>query len=196
MFTTGQVMNGIDASDLMIDLSDYSKKVDTATKIDLNALSDVVANKLDKTPQHKHDISDIKELQNQLDRKYDIGTKYSYNAILSDPELINYIVSPKVECLEVTQGKEVDGYKLSVDSNGDLMIYSPSNLLIASYDAGNGSWILGGTNLKSFITETNAVLKNHYDALCILAEKLGLKDDNSDDGSKITPGTVETSSSQ
>ena len=148
MFTTGQVMNGIDASDLMIDLSDYSKKVDTATKIDLNALSDVVANKLDKTPQHKHDISDIKELQNQLDRKYDIGTKYSYNAILSDPELINYIVSPKVECLEVTQGKEVDGYKLSVDSNGDLMIYSPSNLLIASYDAGNGSWILGGTNLK------------------------------------------------
>ena len=194
MFTTGQVMNGIDASDLMIDLSDYSKKVDTATKIDLNALSDVVANKLDKTPQHKHDISDIKELQNQLDRKYDIGTKYSYNAILSDSELINYIVSPKVECLEVTQGKEVDGYKLSVDSNGDLMIYSPSNLLIASYDVGNGSWILGGTNLKSFITETNAVLKNHYDALCILAEKLGLKDDNSDDGSKITPVTVETSS--
>ena len=130
MFTTGQVMNGIDASDLMIDLSDYSKKVDTATKIDLNALSDVVANKLDKTPQHKHDISDIKELQNQLDRKYDIGTKYSYNAILSDPELINYIVSPKVECLEVTQGKEVDGYKLSVDSNGDLMIYSPQLRII------------------------------------------------------------------
>lgn len=188
MLTTKQIEKGISADDIMLDLSDYAKKDDTATKIDLDALTSVVSNKLDITPQHRHDIEDIKELQNQLNRKYDIGTKYSYKAILSDPELIDYIVYPKVECFEITQQREIDGYKLKVDTNGDLMIYSPTDLLIASYS--NGCWIFGGQNLKTFIEETNSVLQNHYAAIKILAQQHGLVDvDGNNNDTKITPGT-------
>lgn len=197
MYTTGQLKNGIDAGDLMLDLSAYAKTNETATKIDLEALTSVVANKLDISPPHRHDISEIKELENQLKRKYDIGTKYSYNAILSDPEKIPYLEAPKVQCLEVTTGRETDGYKMSVDdTNGDLLISSPSDQLIACYERSTGSWVLGGTNINAFISETNAVLKNHYDALCILAKEHGLQDTDGNDDTKITPGTVETSSSQ
>ena len=66
VFTTQQVKDGITSGDFMIDLSDYMKKKDAATKVDLNNLTSVVANKLDKEPQHNHHISDIKELQEVL----------------------------------------------------------------------------------------------------------------------------------
>ena len=71
VFTTTQVKDGIDIGDLMLDLSDYMKKKDAATKTDINALTAALANKLDATPQHKHQIDDIKQLQNALDGKLD-----------------------------------------------------------------------------------------------------------------------------
>ena len=36
-------------------------------------------------------------------------------------------------------------------------------------------WIQG-ENLTKFIKDTNAVLKNHYDAIKLIAEKVGLTD--------------------
>ena len=104
MFTTTQVKDGIDTGDLLLDLSDYMKKKDAeklATKSALNELVEVVAGKLDATPQHKHQIDDIKQLQEELNSKYDKGEKYSHNVILNDTEKIAYLESPKVTRLEV-----------------------------------------------------------------------------------------------
>jgi hypothetical protein len=65
VFTTTQVKDGFGTADLMIDLSDYMKKKDVedlVTQEEFNSLSTVVASKLDATPQHKHQIDDIKQL--------------------------------------------------------------------------------------------------------------------------------------
>ena len=43
------------------------------------------------------------------------------------------------------------------------------------------------SNIKSFITNTNDVLKNHYEALNFILGKLGLEDGDKTDGSKVTP---------
>ena len=153
IFTTGQVKDGIDTGDLMLDLSDYMKKKDAATKIELNNLSAIVANKLDVEPQHSHHIEDIKQLQSLLDGKYDKGEKYSYNKILSNPEQIAYLEAPTVRTLNI------NGYTFYVDTNGDLMI-TLNNVLIGSYSTVSGKW--------SFETDTSNienVLENHGEAL-------------------------------
>ena len=62
IFTTSQVKDGIDTGDLLIDLTEYMKKKDGATKTELESLVSVVAGKLDAEPQHKHHIDDIKQL--------------------------------------------------------------------------------------------------------------------------------------
>ena len=59
-----------------IDLTNYALKKDTATKEEFEALVDTVANKLDKEPIHHHKISDIDELQTELNAKYDKNSKY------------------------------------------------------------------------------------------------------------------------
>ena len=69
LFTTGQVKDGIDTGDLMLDLSDYMKKKDAVTKAELENLTAIVANKLDAEPQHEHHIEDIKQLNNVLNGK-------------------------------------------------------------------------------------------------------------------------------
>ena len=74
LFTTTQLNNGIDHTDYKIDLSDYMKKKDVeqlATKEELLNLTQTVAGKLDASPQHKHHIDDIKQLETQLDSKFD-----------------------------------------------------------------------------------------------------------------------------
>ena len=161
-FTTTQVKNGIDSTDFMIDLSEYAKKKDSASKSELEALVNVVANKLDATPQHKHHIEDVKQLQSQLDSKYDKSEKYSCSVILSDTEKIPYLEAPKVEVLEIAKDKDSEGYKLYVDdSNGDLMIVSPASILIATYSAAAHKWNFGGID----INEHQVVLENHSEAL-------------------------------
>ena len=142
IFTTGQVKDGIDTGDLMLDLSDYMKKKDAATKIELNNLSAIVANKLDVEPQHSHHIEDIKQLQSLLDGKYDKSEKYSYNTILSNPEQIAYLEAPTVRTLNIND------YTFYVDTNGDLMI-TLNNVLIGSYSTVSGKW--------SFETDTTSV---------------------------------------
>ena len=221
IFTTGQVRDGVDTGDLMLDLSDYMKKKDGATKIELNNLSAVVANKLDATPQHNHHIEDIKQLQSLLDAKYDKGEKYPYNTILSNPEKISYLEAPTVERLNI------NGYTFYVDTNGDLMI-TLNDVLIGSYSNVSGKWSFEtdtteidnvlenhgealnavcnatlknitdiSTNetkinsvesiINEYITKTDAVLKNHYDALLLLCEKHGMVDGDGDAGNNISP---------
>ena len=272
VFTTGQVKDGVDTGDLLIDLSDYMKKKDGATKTELDSLTAVVSNKLDATPQHKHDIADVKDLREELDSKYDTSKKYAHNVILSDAEKIAYLESPKVQHLEVAMNASVDGYNFYVDdANGDLMILSPSSVLIATYSLASNNWTFGGVSLNDiannetiaeheeliransvdivsnlakltavqdklnththaaieakiteletgvqsnttdiknnsdviadlnrFIeerinelykhkSETEAILKNHYDALMLLLEKHDMVDSNTGDGSNVSP---------
>ena len=175
VFTTQQVKDGIDHSDFMLDLSDYMKKKDAATKTDLETLTSVVANKLDKQPQHKHEISDINNLQNTLER-------------------------PRVEVLEVSENKNVWGYRFYVNSSGDLVILSPNDNEIASYSNSSGKWSfetdLTEINSKinsvediinQYVAKTDAVLKNHYDAILLLCREHGMVDGDGDGASNITP---------
>ena len=140
VFTTTQVKDGIDSGDLMLDLSDYMKKKDAATKTDINALTAALANKLDATPQHKHQIDDIKQLQNALDGKLDKGERYPHNQILSDVEKIAYIEAPRVKQLDISANNSIDGYIFYVDpASGDLMI-TLNDVLIGSYSIAAGKW--------------------------------------------------------
>ena len=165
LFTTGQLKDGIDTGDLMLDLSDYMKKKDAeklATKSAVEELIEVVAGKLDATPQHKHHIDDIKQLEEALNSKYDKSEKYSHNVILNDTEKIPFLEAPKIELMEIVKDKDSSGYKFYVDdSNGDLMIVSPASILIATYSAAAHKWNFDGID----INEYQEVLENHTEAL-------------------------------
>ena len=89
LFTVKQVENGfIDITKL--DLDKYAKKDEVVDKKSFTDLTNVVAGKLDSSPMHEHDISDIDQLEMVLNGKLDNKT-YSYTTILSDPEKINYL---------------------------------------------------------------------------------------------------------
>ena len=47
------------------------------------------------------------------------------------------------------------------------------------YDTDNSTLYINGIAFDKFVTDTNAVLKNHYDAIKIIAEKLQLIDSDS-----------------
>ena len=182
IFTTAQVKDGIQSGDLMLDLSEYMKKKDAATKTDINALTAALANKLDATPQHNHQIDDIKQLQNALTGKLDKGEKYPHNQILSDVEKIAYIEAPRVD--KLTVGGD---YTFYVDSaSGDLMI-TRTGSLIGSYAAAAGKWSWEGTKIDEYIAKTDAILKNHYDAILMLCQKHGMVDGDETDGDKVSP---------
>ena len=222
--TTHQVNDGVDAGDFMIDLTDYMKKKDGATKSELNTLTEILANKLDATPQHKHDIADVKDLQEELDSKYDTSKKYSYNVILSDSEKIPYLEAPRVGRIDISCNAGTDGYIFYVDpASGDLMI-TLNDVLIGSYSIAAGKWsfetdeavlenhtealnaVCNATlrnitdissnrtkitafesALNEYVAKTDAVLKNHYDAILLLCQKHGMIDGDGDEGNNITP---------
>ena len=127
------------------------KKKDAATKTDINTLTAALANKLDATPQHKHQIDDIKQLQNALNGKLDKSERYPHNQILSDVEKIAYIEAPEVGSLKLGD------YTFYVDSaSGDLMItrtVDDSSVLIGSYAAAAGKW--------SFESDTSAKINGY-----------------------------------
>lgn len=196
IFTTGQVESGFGTADLMIDLSDYMKKKDVEDFVSqekFDDLTEIVANKLDSTPQHSHHIEDIKQLQNLLNDKYDKGEKYPFNVILSNPEKISYLEAPKINNLEIINNSDNNSnYKFYVDeSNGDLII-SINDMTIATYSKASQNWIFAGfstgslvdgdklleniasidTKINEYITKTDAVLQNHHDVLMAICEKL------------------------
>ena len=163
IFTTTQVKDGIDSGDLMIDLSEYIKKKDAATKLELSSLTSVVANKLDAEPQHKHHIEDIKDLQEELQSKYDTSEKYSFNTIISDIDKISYIEAPKIKMLEIARDQNDSmGYKFYVDeTNGDLMICS-DDILLANYSKSSNNWSFGGVSLDNIpnVSVVNTEINN------------------------------------
>ena len=141
-----------------IDLTNYALKKDTATKEEFEALVNTVANKLDKEPQHHHKISDIDELQTELNAKYDKNSKYSYNVILSDSEKIPLLENTKIINLDITKDKNTTGYTLRVDSTtGDLQIVN-NGVIIMSYNKASNRWILNGIDVYD-------ILENHTEAM-------------------------------
>ena len=198
--TTEQVKDGVDAGDFMIDLSDYMKKKEGATKSELNTLTEILANKLDATPQHKHDIADVKDLREELDSKYDTSKQYSYNVILSDSEKIPYLEAPRVGRIDISCNAGTDGYIFYVDDkSGDLMI-TLNDVLIGSYSIAAGKWSFETDTtavetkidsvediINQYIAKTDAVLKNHYDAILLLCQKHGMVDGDGDEGNNISP---------
>jgi hypothetical protein len=189
-FTTEQVNDGIDHSDLLIDLSDYMKKKDAATKDEIQILTDVLANKLDAKPQHKHDMADIELLQSTFDTKLD-------KERIKD---INFITAPRVEKLTIRPDSSNDSYSLQIEnSTGDLVIML-NDSVIGSYSKINQKWSFETdtsgvetkinafeNTLNNYIAKTDAVLKNHYDAILLLCQKHGMIDSNENDEENITP---------
>ena len=188
-FTTAQVNDGIDHADLLIDLSDYMKKKDGATKDEIQILTDVLANKLDAKPQHTHDMADIDLLQSTFDTKLD----------KEQIKNINFITAPRVEKITIRPDAISEGYSLQIDSSGDLVIML-NDSVIGSYSKMNQKWSFETdtsgvetkinafeTTLNNYITKTDAVLKNHYDAILLLCQKHGMIDSNENDEENITP---------
>ena len=189
-FTTEQVNDGIDHTDLLIDLSDYMKKKDAATKDEIQILTDVLANKLDAKPQHKHDMADIELLQSTFDTKLD-------KERIKD---INFITAPRVEKLTIRPDSSNDSYSFEIDnSTGDLVIIL-NDSVIGSYSKINQKWSFETdtsgvetkintmeNTLNNYIAKTDAVLKNHYDAILVLCQKHGMIDSNENDNENITP---------
>ena len=159
MFTINNADTGGTAAGgtLTIDLTNYALKNDTATKVDLENLKTVVGNKLDKEPQHHHKISEIDELQAELNAKYDKNNKYSYNVILSDSEKIPLLESTKIINLDIAPNKDTSGYSFRVDSTtGDLQLVK-NNVIIMSYNSASNRWILNGLDIYD-------ILENHTEA--------------------------------
>ena len=174
MFTMSEANTGLNSSEttVKIDLSNYALTSETATKVDLEALQTIVANKLDKEPAHSHSIAEVDQLQTELNGKYDTSKQYSYAVILSDSEKIPYLEDVKVVKLDITTDKETTGYVFKVDSSsGDLQIYNNS-VCILSYNKAEGHWIFGSTDLNEFMTEVNDTLANHCSALNILIQNM------------------------
>ena len=155
-----------------IDLTNYALKSETATKVDLEALQTIVANKLDKEPMHTHSIAEVDQLQTELNSKIDTSKQYSYAVILSDSEKIPYLEDVKIVKLDVTTDNQTSGYIFKVDeSSGDLQIYNNS-VCILSYNKSAGHWIMGEIDLNNFISEVNDVLINHYQAMNLLMQTI------------------------
>ena len=166
-----------------IDLSGYATTATTNNlTVSIEDLQKKVANKLDSNPvDHKHTISQIEQLEQNLNNKLSIPSsdesKYSYNTLLKDWQSIPYLESVKIPQLDVSVDANTSGYVFSVDATGDLLITN-NDVVVASYNKAANTWNLNG------VTD---VLKNHYDAINILANKLSLKDSDTTDGAKITP---------
>ena len=159
MFTTTNADTGGTAAGgiLKIDLTNYAMKKETATKEEFENLVEVVANKLDKNPQHHHKISEIDELQAELNGKYDKNSKYSYNVILSDSEKIPFLENTKIISLEISSDKNSSGYVFKIDSSsGDLQILK-NNIVIMNYNSSSNRWILNGLDVYD-------ILENHSEA--------------------------------
>ena len=173
MFTMSEANTGNTTSSttVKIDLSNYALSSETATKVDLEALQTIVANKLDKEPMHSHSISEVDSLQTELNSKYDTSKQYSYAVILSDSEKIPYLEDVKVVKLDITTDNTSSGYIFQVNSSGDLQIYNNS-VCILSYNKALGHWIFGSTDLNDFMSEVNETLVNHCEALKIIMQSI------------------------
>ena len=167
LYTTKQIDEGI-TDILTLDMEQYAKKNETATKEELNGLTEVVAGKLDSTPMHHHDIQHIDELQNQLSNKLNSDQKYSYNTLISDPEKIDYL--EKLTTDELSIGVTHDGVldsKFTIDTNSvnDLVI-KDGDVTVGTYVKSTNTWNMNG--ITDTLVEHADVLDNHREAIELL----------------------------
>ena len=202
-YTVSEIENGT-AGELIVDLSDYVRN-EVSTIIDLEGLKEKLGNKLDKTPEHRHNISAITELKNELDSKLSANKTYSYKTIISDIEKIETLESPTItNTLNLRAPDESTEYSVYATNDGLVITESSKATPILKYQKLDDTvWIQGenltkfikdtnavlkqGENLTKFIKDTNAVLKNHYDAIKLIAEKVGLTDSGKDEDDSTTP---------
>ena len=176
-----------------IDLSGYATTSTTdKLTISIDALEKSMANKLNSNPvDHKHTINQIEQLSQTLANKLAVPSteesKYSYNTLLKDWKKIPYLEAVKIPKLDIAVDESTSGYVFNVDKSGDLIITTSDGIVVTFYDKAKGTWFIGETNLNAFITNTNEVLKNHYEALMIILDKLGYRDKDTTDGDKVTP---------
>ena len=176
----------IDSASLMIDLSEYMKKKDAATKEELQKIEDELANKVDKT------VNDCVSIVDNDD---------SYKILVNeDTGELNIVYNENVIARYVKTSNcwRFNGIDLDVlDSKLDNVCSDIKNLETkVDESTTNVSSIIVEieslqANLNTFITETNAILKNHFDALVELCQEHNMIDstkglsDNSD--SNIIP---------
>ena len=173
-YTVSEIENGT-AGELIVDLSDYVKRNEVSTIIDLEGLKEKLGNKLDKTPEHRHNISAITELKNELDSKLSAGKMYSYKTIISDIEKIETLENPTItNKLNLRSPDESTEYSVYATNDGLVITESSKATPILRYQTLDDTVWIQGENLTKFIKNTNAVLKNHYDAIKLIAEKVGL----------------------
>ena len=186
-YTVSEIENGT-AGELIVDLSDYVKRNEVSTIIDLEGLKEKLGNKLDKTPEHRHNISAITELKNELDSKLSAGKMYSYKTIISDIEKIETLESPTItNTLNLRAPDESTEYSVYATNDGLVITESSKATPILKYQKLDDTVWIQGENLTKFIKDTNAVLKNHYDAIKLIAEKVGLTDSGKDEDDSTTP---------
>ena len=175
-----------------IDLSGYATTATTnQMTLSIEDLKQKVANKLNSNPiDHNHTISQIEQLQQKLDNKLSIPeseeTKYSYKTLLKDWDSIEFLKNVKISVLDIALNKSTSGYVFNVDASGDLLI-TFNEIVIAYYNKTAQKWFFNEIDLSSFVSKTNEVLKNHYEALMIILDKLGYRDKDITDGDKVTP---------
>ena len=126
LLTCKQIDSGVgDIAETLtnINVEDFAKKSEVATKEELNTLSGVVANKLDSSPIHHHDIADIDQLATVLGDKLDRTQRYNYSSLISDPEKIDYLDALKTPSITLSPCKQLSLYSFELDANNnDLKI--------------------------------------------------------------------------
>ena len=186
-YTVSEIENGT-AGELIVDLSDYVKRNEVSTIIDLEGLKEKLGNKLDKTPEHRHNISAITELKNELDSKLSANKMYSYKTIISDIEKIETLENPTItNTLNLRAPDETTTYSVYATNDGLVITESSKATPILKYQKLDETVWIQGENLTKFIKDTNVVLKNHYDAIKLIAEKVGLTDSGKDEDDSTPP---------
>ena len=96
--------------------------------------------------------------------------------------------------IDISCNAGTDGYIFYVDDkSGDLMI-TLNDVLIGSYSIAAGKWSFETDTtavetkidsvediINQYIAKTDAVLKNHYDAILLLCQKHGMVDGDGDE---------------
>ena len=193
IYTVNEIENGT-AGGTNVDLSEYALKSEVSTIIDLDGLNNTIdklttaiANKLDKSPEHTHSITAVNDLTNQLDDKLSKSTTYSLNSVIdttSSGTLNELTLSNSLKI-----NKDSKTLKIYIEDNNINFAYGDTVFMY--YDTTASTVFVKGVALDQFITNTNATLQNHYDAINIIAEKLDLLEDTG--GSTSGGNTGDTS---
>ena len=171
-YTVNEIQNGTAGTnvDLQIDLSSYAKKNEVGTIIDLEGLKKTIGNKIDKTPEHTHSISAIDDLTNKLDDKLSKSTTYSLNTVIDATSSGTLSELTLNNSLKITRDNIT--LKIFIEDGCVKFVYGDDAFI--TYDTESSTVYVKGVELNKFITDTNATLKNHYDAIKIIADKLEL----------------------